>query len=320
MKTVYLHIGYNKTGTTAIQKTFFKNVKFLEENNLFYPLECRGDRESPAHHSLAESLLFACNKPLPTFVNTDIYAKYSTDHYWKLLHEELAKTKCTSIFISSEAFSRFRQCESQIRFIKEQFDNCKVKILVYIREPTAYLESAYNQAIKSGNEIHTIKKMINQGWLTFDYFEEIEKWTNVFGVENIIVRIYDKLYFPNGIVADVLEAIGFGNSTNFKNLPIISQRRNKEDNPRLPNNMVEIKRIINILFRILGKKSLKCDYRINNFLTRLAPFFKDKSLLSDDDKKFLYNHFYASNLKLGKKYLGGAYPFKTQNPHETRKI
>jgi hypothetical protein len=320
MKTVYLHIGYNKTGTTAIQKTFFKNVKLLEKNNLFYPLECRGERESPAHHSLAESLLFACNKPLPTFVNSGIYAKYSFDHYWKLLHQELAKTKCSGIFISSEAFSRFRQCESQIRFIKEQFGNYKVKILVYIREPIAYFESAYNQAIKSGNETRTIKKMLNQGWLTLDYFEEIEKWAMVFGDENIIVRVYDKSNFANGIAADVLEATGFGNSIDFKNLPMLSQSQNKDYNPRLPDNMVEIKRKINIIFRLKPKKSLKCDYRINYFLTRLAPFFKVKSLLSDDEKKFLYDHFYESNIKLGKKYLGGTYPFKTQNPPKTSSL
>jgi hypothetical protein len=178
--------------------------------------------------------------------------------------------------------------------------------------------SAYNQAIKSGNETRTIKKMLTQGWLTLDYFEELEKWAMVFGDENIIVRIYDKSNLANGIAADVLEVTGFGNSINFKNLQMISQSLNKDYNPRLPDNMVEIKRKINIVFGLVAQKSLKFDYRINRLLTWLAPFFKDKSLLSSEEMKFLYDHFYESNLKLGKKYLGGAYPFKTQNPHETK--
>ena len=76
-KKVILHIGYNKTGTTAVQNAFYYNRNILAKNGIYYPTKCRGKRKSPAHHSLAESLLFHVNKPLPSFVNLKIYRKLS---------------------------------------------------------------------------------------------------------------------------------------------------------------------------------------------------------------------------------------------------
>ena len=88
MKKVILHIGYNKTGTTAIQNSFYYNRKSLVRDGLLYPYKCSGRRKSPAHHSLAESLLYHIGKPLPHFVNTKVYSKYPFDYYWKILKNE----------------------------------------------------------------------------------------------------------------------------------------------------------------------------------------------------------------------------------------
>lgn len=175
MKTIYLHIGYNKTGTTAIQSTFFDNIKELAEQGIFYPQECRGKRKSPAHHSLAESLLFQIGKPLPDFVKPRIYSHYPPDYYWQLLHQELAETNCEKVFISSEAFSRLRGNREQMEFVKKQFEGYQVKILVYLRDLVEYFESAYNQAVKRNGETRTVEEMMNSGW-----FRSIisMKWSN----------------------------------------------------------------------------------------------------------------------------------------------
>lgn len=48
---LYLHCGFPKTGTTALQKWLSNNEKLLEEHNLYYPSEFR-DHEGIAHHCL----------------------------------------------------------------------------------------------------------------------------------------------------------------------------------------------------------------------------------------------------------------------------
>ena len=37
MKTLYLHIGVHKTGSTSIQDFLFKNANLLENQGYFYP-------------------------------------------------------------------------------------------------------------------------------------------------------------------------------------------------------------------------------------------------------------------------------------------
>ena len=37
IQTIYLHIGFHKTGTSTIQETLFTNSKILEKNACLYP-------------------------------------------------------------------------------------------------------------------------------------------------------------------------------------------------------------------------------------------------------------------------------------------
>lgn len=304
MKRVILHIGYNKTGTTAIQKSFYYNRKNLMRNGLFYPVKCRGKRKSPAHHSLAESLLFQIGKPLPNFVKPKIYSKYPKDHHWQLLHDELAQTKCEAVFISSEAFSRLRGNPEQIEFIRKQLKDYRVKVLVYLRSQPEFLESAYNQAVKSGHETRTVEELMQSGWMSINYFEELEQWAFVFGPDNIIVRIFDKRKMPGGVVADVLKVLEKeGLICNAHEW--FSKYLTIKWNLRLPNNMVEVKRRINTKHRL----PLFIDKLINFYLHWKGKYGVDIDLLSRNQKDQIKENYLESNRKLGEKYLLGKFPF-----------
>jgi len=305
-KQVYLHIGYNKTGSTAIQSSFFANANSLKKQGVLYPLECRGKRKSPAHHSLAESLLYHIGKSLPRFVNTKIYREYPMDYYWNLLKQELADTDCQTIFISSEAFSRFRDNPDQIEFIREQLNDFDVKIIVYLRSLPEFLESAYNQAVKRGHESRTVDELMEMGWMNIDYFEEIEQWAAVFGAENMIVRIFDKETMEGGIVRDIIKVLkqeGVNVDTSGWSTKFFDLRWNI----RLPNNMVERKRRINAsikLPRILDKA-------VNLYLHWAGRNSAYVSLLSHEQKEQIRSKNFISNQKLGEKYLNESSPFST---------
>jgi len=305
MKLIYLHIGYNKTGTTALQNAFYRNSSFLKQKSLLYPLQCRGQRGSPAHHALAESILYKIGKPLPSFVNTLIYNDLPADHFWKILIGEIEGSDCQRVFISSEAFSNLRGSTEEIVHIKEYLEGYEVKILVYLRSQPDFLESAYNQAVKSGGEKRTVDDLMRGGWLNIDYFKEIEQWASVFNPENIIVRIYDRAVIQRGIVSDVLTIIGLKELESQLKLTFPAGKTNKMSNTRLPNNMVELKRKINVLL----KKPRSVDNQINYFLHWTGSFLKDKSLLSEEQRNAIINHNYLSNKMIGEKYLNGKFPF-----------
>lgn len=307
MKTIYLHIGYNKTGTTAIQNIFFENAKILVKHGIFYPIKCRGKRKSPAHHSLAESLLYQIGKPLPNYVKPKIYSQYPPDYYWDLLHQELAETDCETIFISSEAFSRLRGNRKQMEFVKKQFEGYQIKILVYLRDQVSFFESAYNQAVKRNGETLTVNEMMKSGWLSMDYFDEMEQWASVFGAQNIVVRIYDRSSFSRGsVLKDVLKVLGLPHLI----LKPKWWRLKANFNVRLPNNMVGTKRLIN--------KNLMLPRFLDNAvvfgLQIIGNFFDPVEIFTEEQKKIVCKHFCVSNLELGNKFLNGNFPFKTQNP------
>ncbi len=283
----------------------FDNAETLAKHGLFYPVKCRGQRKSPAHHSLAESLLYQIGKPLPKFVKTKIYSKYPKDYYWQLLHDELAQTTCETIFINSEAFSRLRGSREMMDFVKNQFAGHQVKVLVCLRDQVEYFESAYNQAVKRSGETRTVNEMMKSGWLSMDYFAELEQWAEVFGVENMVVRIYDRNRFAGkNVVEDVLALLKIqmeGSGFKAKRWQIKTNY-----NVRIPNNMVEAKRKINKNIRL---QRFFCTAVV--FWRRLTNRYSlNADLFTEEQKRHLKDFFSESNRKLSEKYLGGEFPFK----------
>ena len=63
-RTLYIHVGTHKTGTTSLQQFLLLNEKLLRQKGLFIPLSGRMHRKEPWHHPLANSLKA---KPHPEF-------------------------------------------------------------------------------------------------------------------------------------------------------------------------------------------------------------------------------------------------------------
>ncbi len=89
-KTLYLHIGMGKTGTTALQVFFSGNRKAMEEQGVAYP--SLGEIEG-AHHLLSPHV--------PRFLK-NTWNFQSVDDW----APELATTDADSILLSSELMSR----------------------------------------------------------------------------------------------------------------------------------------------------------------------------------------------------------------------
>ena len=57
LKTIIIHIGPHKTGTTTLQNALYINREFLLSNDIFIPCAGRRNIKSAAHHNLAWELL-----------------------------------------------------------------------------------------------------------------------------------------------------------------------------------------------------------------------------------------------------------------------
>jgi hypothetical protein len=89
-KKLIVHAGFHKTGTTALQSSFFANINELAKFGINYP-QVGGKAQHKAIYSLVGK----------TWGWEDRGGVTATDKKWKSLLKQVAKAKKTSL-ISSE--------------------------------------------------------------------------------------------------------------------------------------------------------------------------------------------------------------------------
>lgn len=205
MTTIYLHIGANKTGSSAIQDFLNKNRGALREDGFHY-IENVHDN---AHYPLSYAL--GCGPNLNAV---------DKDSELKKTLKEIEQNKEKKILISSEYFI----LEDDPRKLANYFRGHDVKIVVYLRRHDLWLESLYNQAVKTvpvipwdGGILSYIDHIGGKKKQELSYKSLLEKWENVFGSSNIIVRPYESAAFPNGdIVSDFIKVIKLKRKGKYK--------------------------------------------------------------------------------------------------------
>ena len=126
MKTVVIHVGTHKTGTTALQLFFSRNSDRLREHDIHYVSSGRGGWQMEAHHALAVALR-AGKSRVPAKVV-----------------KEVESSTCSKILLSSEMFMEF----DAPRTLQRLFSDCRVQIVMYVRRQDLRALSEYNYAVK----------------------------------------------------------------------------------------------------------------------------------------------------------------------------
>ncbi len=100
MKTIILHIGRHKSGTTSLQKSFWGNRDVLQKNGIYYP---SSSRRECAHHLFSEELHQdnVLEQGLEKIIKSDVI---------NYLMEEIQKNNSDTILLSSEGF---QNCNSK---------------------------------------------------------------------------------------------------------------------------------------------------------------------------------------------------------------
>lgn len=203
-KTVYLHIGTHKTGTSAIQGFSANNSEYLLSEGFYYPdiprphIKGRGI----GHHLLPWYVLDHA-------VPDRVYGEFSQkkESIFPSLISDIESTECDNVILSSEEFDRLNI--EQIRQLKSYFENVDVKVVSYLRRKDSFLESMYQTDVVHHNLSETIEEYMEHDKLPLDYYEFIEKWRSVFGIENVKVSLYCKdTLKSNHVVIDFFNSLG----------------------------------------------------------------------------------------------------------------
>jgi len=197
MKTLYIHIGDAKTGSSTIQKYCTKNRLDLLNNGIDYiPLGLLANK-GIAQHKFA------------FFINSDRKDyPLKTASIFDELRSYILTSDLDKFVISSEGFCSLRS-EDEILTLKELMpQNIDIKIVAYLRNPCEWIESWYCQVVK--NKPYT-KANFNDFYQRHQApaYDVVLKYAKFFSKENIIIKPFlKKAFIDNDLICDFFDSLG----------------------------------------------------------------------------------------------------------------
>lgn len=206
MKTLYLHIGHYKTGTSALQDYLSNNAQALRKHGYLYPATARPERNKTNHGHLSLTVARDHGFVPPPWYGEDI----PTDAAYAAFRDEVNRAPEDKVIISSEEFVQSAlqaEPEKALEDIKARLAGFDVKVVFYLREPFSLLKSWYNQVNKGPLGTRNFPTFFMSLKPQFLAQEAIWRhFSEAFGEENMIVLTYKKLGADH--IREFLHAIG----------------------------------------------------------------------------------------------------------------
>lgn len=202
-KKLIIHIGSHKTGTTTIQLALYENQHIIEKQGFSF-----------ATVAPYANLHNALDWVSAAFVPDGLRIKDAA-----ALVDTLTSPPSDVIIASSENFSFFfkkQSIEALHELLNEHFQ--QVEIVVYLRRQDFQAISHHQEGSKPYREaeeliygygttaLPTQSKNLD---IYLDYEQRIGMWIDVFGLENITVRIFERDQLESGdVLSDFLKTVG----------------------------------------------------------------------------------------------------------------
>lgn len=272
-KQIFIHIGFGKTGTSAIQEYLFFNRR---KNSYYYP---KIGLKNKAHHNLAT-------------LNQGSFSKQHRQLYAKLVKDISKCDAETKIIISSENFCFTRP--DYIRDIYYYLQSFDVRVVFYIRNQVDLIQSSYLQMQKIGLDYgESIEHFFEIYAQSFNFMERINPWTEYFGTENIITRLYDERVTGVDVCKDFLNLIGI----KFNQLPAINSHINQSLSPEFS----DIIALIDKRKSSPRQRKKHIDYFLK--LSKQLRGLSHVSLIQSELQENIREYYLESNTEFAKHFL-----------------
>ena len=296
MKTLHIHIGTAKTGTTSIQKFCADNAKILEKKGYCYPLfpQFCSEVSSLRAHFLMESATEDPKDECPE-KEKNIFRK-GMDKVCGLFHSY------DNVILSDESIWRGMDCERkdfwEVMKREAEAGQFRIHVIVYLRRQDSYFTSLWNQKVKS----HKCKESFedfaaNTDVLRLDYFYKLEKIASIIGKENITVRRFVPGEFEGGsIYSDFLLAIGLSLTDEYSIEKGVY-------NTGLYGNNIEIKRVLNAIPQMDSEAMRELIVPALRECSKISKRPYSCAVCSQGEIKEFLSRYEEGNRKVAKEYL-----------------
>lgn len=271
MRELFIHVGAGKTGTTAIQEFLKLNEDKIEGQGISIPKSGRNkSKRFIYHHNLAGGV-------------NRIIDEQDVLELWK----NLSNMEGGKLLVTSELFHSLivKGATRKLFYdIKRILNDFHIKVIFYIRRDDQWLQSAYEQWVKSGSKRdgETISEFIKRPMMHLG--DQILEFANIFGKNNVIVRPFEKSQFVKGnIFDDFAHILGLRLDDSFS-YPA------KNPNPRLSVDALEFKRIFNTVCKDREESQSIISYlELYSHITdaNSTSVFRKAGLLSEEERRFI---------------------------------
>jgi hypothetical protein len=219
-KQLILHVGFHKSGTSALQESFAASQDQLRSAGIWYP-----NIRRKAHHRIAWALT---QKPWGWKARGGQTTPFK--HFSKMA-KAINSSKAEKVLLSSEFFSELTA--AQIQTLVGAVKNREVKILFTLRPLVKLLSSSYQQYLKYGTKadyvewLHSaldepgVSKVNPTFWKRHMHGDVVSRWAEAFGAGAVTVLIadearpeflFEELNAYLGLEKDFLKAQATGNN------------------------------------------------------------------------------------------------------------
>lgn len=249
MRRAVVHIGTEKTGTTSLQSFLLDNLDVLRQHGVLYPSSC-------GFSSNMRLVVFAKKNPEPDLLPVDFDIKnLEACKAWRedfrLTHNDQierffssAKTQMqgdneaqppTVIYSSEHLQSRLCAID-EIKTVKEILSKLydSITILIYLRRQDRYALSAHSSSLRGGATEPFSFGGLHKGGPYYNYKRTLDQWSSIFGVENIIVRLFEPERLHKGdVLADFTRVAGIDSALAAKGTDATSLQQPQVENSAL---------------------------------------------------------------------------------------
>jgi hypothetical protein len=241
MKKLFLHIGFNKTGSTSLQKDLALNAAALRQQGILYPRRAAAPYMQGRQH-----VPLAAAVPERDVRWLHAGKRATRDQAYEALFADLRGEDFETLVLSSESFGGLDMDARKVAWIRDRFADYEIHAVAYIRRQDGYFLSTYQQGIKGG-ATRAFDFASYRSRPALKFAARLDLWRQGFGAGRVHVRPFEPRLWPGReLLHDFLDTIG-------------AQRGgitpSKPENEGLDYRAVELLRQLNIQSRRGGRQA-----------------------------------------------------------------
>lgn len=189
-KSLYLHIGFNKTGSTSIQRDLAANAEQLAARGVLYPANPKEAHVQRRQHvPLAAAL---ADVPVHWMSRQK---RATLDQAPAAFRAAVQASSAEKIILSSEGFGELSVTPKAAARVAEALSDFDVRVIAYIRRQDSYFLSTYQEGVKGGRtQPFDFDSYPQNKWMHFG--RRLAPWRKAFGPGRVIVRPFEPSFWP----------------------------------------------------------------------------------------------------------------------------